>query len=92
MSRPHFPDVEKIRFADANGESASPDDLSFRFYDPERLVLGKRMEDQLRVSVCFWHSFGFDGIDMFGDTTFARSWQTWRRRASASPVTSGKRR
>ena len=78
MSRPHFPDVEKIRFADAktNGESASPDDLSFRSYDPERLVLGKRMEDQLRVSVCFWHSFGFDGSDMFGDTTFARSWQT----------------
>jgi xylose isomerase len=74
MSRPHFPDVEKICHAPA-GDSKNPDDLSFRWYDPERRVLGKRMEDLLRVSVCFWHSFGFDGTDMFGGSTFARGWQ-----------------
>ncbi len=73
MSRPHFPEDEAIRFA--AGESARGSDLAFRWYDPERLVLGKRMEEHLRIAVCFWHSFGFAGSDVFGDATFDRGWQ-----------------
>jgi xylose isomerase len=43
-------------FADVSGPIgfAGPDsnaDLAFRVYDPERMVLGKRMEDQLRIAV-----------------------------------------
>ena len=30
------------------------------------MVLGKRMEDQLRFAVCYWHSFCWPGSDMFG--------------------------
>ena len=33
----------------------SPEPLSFKVYEPDRLVLGKRMEDHLRVAVCLWH-------------------------------------
>ena len=40
--------------------------LSFKVYEPDRLVLGKRMEDHLRIGVCFWHSFAWAGTDMFG--------------------------
>ena len=29
--------------------------LAFRYYDPDRIVLGKRMEDHLRFAVCYWH-------------------------------------
>ncbi|HJU51800.1 MAG TPA: xylose isomerase [Acidimicrobiia bacterium] len=50
------------------------DDLSYRVYDPDRLVLGKRMEDQLRIAVCYWHSFNWPGNDVFGMGTFDRPW------------------
>jgi xylose isomerase len=38
------------------------------------MVLGKRMEEHLRLAVCYWHSFCWDGADMFGHGTFARPW------------------
>jgi xylose isomerase len=51
-----------------------PDGLGYRVYDPERMVAGKRMEDQLRIAVCYWHSFNWPGSDIFGDGTFDRPW------------------
>jgi xylose isomerase len=66
-------------FADVSGPIGhtgpdSDDDLAFRVYDPERMVLGKRMEDQLRIAVCYWHSFNWPGSDVFGTGTFDRPW------------------
>ena len=52
----------------------SDNDLAFRVYDPDRMVLGKRMEDQLRIAVCYWHSFNWPGSDVFGVGTFDRPW------------------
>ena len=52
----------------------SSDPLSFKVYDPNRMVLGKRMEDHLRPGVCFWHSFAWAGVDMFGLGTLDRPW------------------
>jgi xylose isomerase len=49
-------------------------DLGYRVYDPDRMVLGKRMEDQMRVAVCYWHSFSWPGSDVFGTGTFDRPW------------------
>ncbi|GAA4766430.1 xylose isomerase [Stakelama sediminis] len=50
------------------------DELAYRFYDKDRMVLGKRMEDHLRLSVCFWHTFCWPGSDVFGPGTFDRPW------------------
>ena len=52
----------------------SNDPLSFKVYEPERMVLGQRMEDHLRPGVCFWHSFSWPGVDMFGSGTLDRPW------------------
>jgi xylose isomerase len=52
----------------------STDELSYRFYDKDRVVLGKRMEDHLRFAVCFWHTFSWNGLDIFGAPTFGRPW------------------
>jgi len=49
-------------------------DLAYRVYDPDRLVLGKRMEDHLRIAVAYWHSFAASGQDMFGPGTLDRPW------------------
>jgi xylose isomerase len=53
---------------------AGADELGYRVYDPDRLVGGKRMEDHLRIAVCYWHSFNWPGSDVFGDGTFDRPW------------------
>jgi xylose isomerase len=52
----------------------SDDPLAYRFYEPDRMVLGKRMEDQLRPAVCYWHNFVYAGNDPFGGQTFDRPW------------------
>ena len=71
MREGFFPEVpERIPFGGI--DSAEP--LSFKVYQPDRLVLGKRMEDQLRVAVCLWHSFNWPGSDVFGSGTFDRPW------------------
>ncbi|HLE95561.1 MAG TPA: xylose isomerase [Acidimicrobiia bacterium] len=56
------------------GGLESTDPLSFKVYEPDRMVLGKRMEDHLRIAVCFWHSFNWPGSDVFGMGTFDRPW------------------
>ncbi|MHC5653611.1 xylose isomerase [Stappia sp. ICDLI1TA098] len=52
----------------------SDNDYAYRWYDPERMVLGKRMEEHLRFAVCYWHSFCWPGGDPFGGPTFERAW------------------
>ena len=52
----------------------STEPLAYKVYDPDRLVLGTRMEDHLRPGVCFWHSFAWPGVDMFGLGTMDRPW------------------
>jgi xylose isomerase len=65
-----FTDVRPIQFEGPDTDN----DLAFRFYDPDRMVMGKRMEDQLRIAVCYWHSFNWPGSDVFGAGTFDRPW------------------
>jgi len=71
MTQPFFPDIEPIRY----GGPDTPEELAYRFYDADREVLGKTMREQLRVAVCYWHTFCWDGNDMFGDPIFTRPWQ-----------------
>jgi xylose isomerase len=71
MSEPFFNNVpEPIGYAGPG----SSDPLSYAVYDRDRLVLGKRMEDHLRIAVCLWHSFNWPGSDVFGVGTFDRPW------------------
>lgn len=65
-----FDTIDPVRF---EGE-ASTNPLSYRYYDRDRIVLGKRMEDHLRFAVCYWHNFCWTGSDPFGGPTFQRPW------------------
>ena len=60
---------EPVAFAGSAG-----DGLAYQVYDPDRIVAGKRMEDLLRIGVCYWHSFAWPGSDIFGAGTFDRPW------------------
>jgi len=65
-----FSDVAPIRFEGPE----SKNDMAFKVYDKDRMVLGKRMADWLRLTVCYWHSFSSSGMDMFGSGTWPRPW------------------
>ncbi|MEI6098907.1 MAG: xylose isomerase [Alphaproteobacteria bacterium] len=52
----------------------SSNEFAFRHYNPDEMVMGKRMEDHLRFSVAYWHSFAWQGGDPFGGQTFERPW------------------
>jgi len=52
----------------------SDNPFAFRWYDKDRVVMGKSMEEQLRMAVCYWHSFAWEGADIFGTGTFDRPW------------------
>jgi xylose isomerase len=59
-------------------------ELAYRFYDKDRVVLGKRMEDHLRFAVCFWHTFCWQGSDVFGAGTFGRPWHRGPNNSAAA--------
>ena len=63
MTQSFFPDAPgPIPF----GGLGSDDPLSYKVYQPDRMVLGKRMADHLRIAVYYWHSFNGPGSDVFG--------------------------
>jgi xylose isomerase len=62
--------VEPIRFEGPDSQN----EFAYRVYDRNRLVLGKRMDEWLKVAVCYWHSFNWPGHDIFGGGTLPRPW------------------
>lgn len=80
MATDFFADIPQITFKGPD----SDDDLAYRFYDKDRAVLGKRMEDHLRFAACFWHTFCWPGSDVFGGGTFNRPWHAGANDAAAA--------
>ncbi|WP_407390727.1 xylose isomerase [Carnobacterium jeotgali] len=68
----YFPSIDKIKYE--GSESTNP--FAFRYYNPEEVVLGKTMKEQLRFSVAYWHTFTNDGSDPFGKGVNQRDWLT----------------
>ena len=70
MTHAFFEGFSPIKYEGSN--STNP--MAFRHYDPDEVVLGKRLEDHLRFAVAYWHSFAWEGGDPFGGPTFERPW------------------
>lgn len=74
----YFPEVaEKVRYE--GPQSKNP--LAFRYYNPDKVVGGKTLREQLRFAVCYWHTFKGLGSDPFGPGTAVRPWD-----AAADPL------
>ena len=65
-----FAGIDPIRYAGPD----SRDPLSYRYYEPERVVAGKTMAEHFRFSVAYWHTFRGTGMDPFGLPTLVRPW------------------
>ena len=72
MSEPYFKDIESIPYE--GPDSSNP--LAYRYYDANRVLMGKTMAEHLRPAVCYWHTFCWGGQDMFGADVFDRPWFT----------------
>jgi xylose isomerase len=69
----YFESVNKVLYE--GKDSKNP--LAFKYYNPEEVVGGKTMKEQLRFSVAYWHTFTADGTDPFGAATMQRSWNKY---------------
>jgi xylose isomerase len=65
-----FPNVKKLQKAQNKYETGP----CFRRYDPEEKVGGKKMKDQLKFSLAYWHAITGAGSDPFGPGTMERPW------------------
>jgi xylose isomerase len=65
-----FPGIGKIKFEGVNSKNP----LSFRYYDPEKVVNGKKMKDWFKFAMAWWHTLCAEGADQFGGGTKTFPW------------------
>ncbi len=70
MNTQYFPTVGQIKFE--GKESKNP--MAFRYYNPEKVVMGKKMKDWLKFSMAWWHTLCAEGGDQFGGGTKTFPW------------------
>ena len=66
----YFSNIPSIRYEGIESDN----NFAYRYYNPQRVVLGKTMAEHLRLAVCCWHTFCWQGNDGFGEGTFQRPW------------------
>ena len=65
-----FKNIGKIPYE--GKDSTNP--LAFKYYDPDEIIGGKTMKEQLKFALSWWHTMGGDGTDMFGCGTTDKTW------------------
>ena len=82
----YFPGISKVAYE--GPKSTNP--LAFRYYNPEEVVAGKTMREQLKFALSYWHTLCGDGTDMFGRGTMVKTFgaaepmEIYRRKAYAA--------
>ena len=66
----YFPGIGKIKFE--GKDSKNP--LAYRYYDAEKVILGKPMKEWLKFAMAWWHTLCADGGDQFGTGTKKFPW------------------
>lgn len=69
-TKEHFPGVGKIKFE--GKESKNP--MAFRYYDAEKVIMGKKMKDWMKFAMAWWHTLCAEGGDPFGPGTKTFPW------------------
>ncbi|MBR5432491.1 MAG: xylose isomerase [Bacteroidales bacterium] len=69
-NKEYFPTIGKIPFEGKNSKNP----LAFHYYDPEKVVAGKKMKDWLKFAMAWWHTLCAEGSDQFGGGTKSFPW------------------
>ena len=64
-----FPNIPVIPYEGPN--STNP--MAFKYYDANRVILGKPMSEHLPFAMAWWHNLCASGTDMFGRDTMDKS-------------------
>ena len=81
MKKEFFPEIPAVKFEGT--ESKNP--LAFRYYDANRVVMGKKMSEWMKFAMCWWHTLCAEGGDQFGPGTKTFPWN-----ASSDPIQAAK--
>ncbi len=81
MAKEFFPGIGKIQFE--GKESRNP--MAFRYYDADKVVMGKKMSEWLKFAMAWWHTLCAEGADQFGPGTKTFPWN-----AEACPIQAAK--
>ena len=70
MAKEYFPFTGKIPFEGKDSKNV----MAFHYYDPEKVVMGKKMKDWLKFAMAWWHTLGGASADQFGGETRSYEW------------------
>ena len=48
----YFKEIKEIKFEGVDSDNP----LAYRFYDKDKMVLGKPMKDHFKFAIAYWHS------------------------------------
>ena len=63
-----YADVSKVVY-----DPKGTDPFTFRWYDPDEVIAGKKMREHLKFALSYWHTIDAEGVDMFGSGTMDKS-------------------
>ena len=81
MAKEFFPEIGKIPFE--GKESKNP--MAYRYYDANKVIMGKKMSEWLKFAMAWWHTLCAEGSDQFGPGTKTFPWN-----ASSDPIQAAK--
>ena len=70
MAKEYFPFTGKIPFEGKDSKNV----MAFHYYEPERVVMGKKMKEWLKFAMAWWHTLGGASADQFGGQTRSYEW------------------
>ena len=65
-----FKGIPQVKFEGTGTDNP----LAYRWYDENKIVAGKTMQEYLRFACAYWHSFVGNGADPFGEPTHIFPW------------------
>lgn len=69
-NKEYFPSIGKIEYTGPHSHNP----LSYRYYDENRIVMGKALKEHLRFAMAYWHTLCAGGGDPFGGSTRPMPW------------------
>ncbi|MCF0176839.1 MAG: xylose isomerase [Bacteroidales bacterium] len=70
MAKEYYPQIGRIPYEG----TASKNPMAFHYYEPEMVVLGRKMKDWLKFAMAWWHTLGPASSDQFGGQTRSYEW------------------
>ena len=64
-----FANIPAVKYEDPDSKNK----FAFKFYDADKVILGKKMSEHLPFAMAWWHNLCANGADMFGRGTADKS-------------------